>query len=108
MNKRQRKKHHLGEFVQLGFELRFCTPADWSDESQVAFWDACIGQVEALGLAVGGGTGVCWNVFVTGSRNHDSVTPAQRHALVGWLTAHPAVSEIRPGELEDAWYPRRR
>lgn len=106
MNRRQRKKHRRGEFQQLGFELRFCTPADWSDAEQTSFGDVCIRKVGAFELAVGGGTGVCWNVFVTGSRNRDSVTPAQREALLGWLAAHPAVSDIRPGELEDAWYPR--
>lgn len=105
MNKRQRKKHHLGEFQELGFALRFCTPGSWSDDEQGAFWRECISRVEALGLAVGGGSGECWDVFVTGLRGRDSVTSAQRQALLDWLAAHPHVSEIRGGELEDAWYP---
>ena len=105
MNKRQRKKYRLGEFRQLGFELRFCTPATWTDAEQGAFWDECIRQVEALRLAVGGGTGVCWEVFVTGLHDQDSVSPAQRQALLDWLAVHPAVSEIVAGQLEDAWHP---
>lgn len=104
MNKRQRKKHRLGEFQELGFELRFCTPATWSDAEQGTFWDACIGEVEALGLSVGGGVGTCWEVYVTGLKPRASVTPEQRSALMAWLTAHPAVSEVRAGALEDAWH----
>lgn len=71
----------------------------------MAFWDACIDQVEALGLAIGGGTGVSWEVYVQGLRNRDTVTPAQREALLAWLSAQPGVSEILAGPLEDAWYP---
>jgi uncharacterized protein YggL (DUF469 family) len=105
MNKRQRKKHRLGEFRQFGFELRFCTPKVWSGEDQGAFWHTCIARIEALGLSVGGGTGACWDVLVTGLRDRDTVTSEQRQALLAWLAARPDVSEIRAGELEDAWYP---
>jgi len=105
MNKRQRKKHRLGEFQQLGFELRFGTPQDWTDAEQNAFWDECIARVESLGLAVGGGAGVTWDVFVTALRDRGSVTSEQRASLLAWLAAHPGVSQIEAGSLEDAWYP---
>jgi hypothetical protein len=104
MNKRQREKHRLGEFQELGFELRFCTPAGWPDAQQLDFWDAAITQVEALGLSVGGGTGTCWDVYVTSLADRGTVTPAQRQALVDWLAAQPAVSELRASPLEDAWH----
>ena len=104
MNKRQRKKHRLGEYQELGFELRFCTPADWSGSQQLDFWDAAIRQIEALGLSVGGGTGTCWGVYVTTLAARGTVTSAQRQALADWLAAHPAVTDLRAGPLEDAWY----
>ena len=104
MNKRQRKKRRLGEFQELGFELQFCTPADWSEDEQLDFWDAAITQIEALGLSVGGGTGICWDVYVTTLSDRGTVTPVQRQALADWLMAQPAVSELRPGPLEDAWH----
>lgn len=104
MNKRQRKKHHLGEFQELGFELRFCTIASWTDAEQLCFWDECIGRVEALGLSVGGETGTRWGVFVSGLAARTGVTAAQRQALLDWLTVHPAVSDVRAGPLEDAWH----
>lgn len=103
MNKRQRKKHHLGEFQELGFELAFCTPVDWTDGQQLDFWNAAITQIEALGLSVGGGTGRCWDVYVM-SLARGTVTPSQRQGLVDWLAAQPAVSDLRAGALEDAWY----
>lgn len=104
MNKRQRKKHRLGEFQELGFSLRFCTPADWSEDQQLDFWGAAITQTEALGLSVGGGTGTCWDVNVTTLPARGTVTPAQRQGLVDWLTAQPAITELRAGPLEDAWH----
>ncbi|HSU17375.1 YggL family protein [Longimicrobium sp.] len=104
MNKRQRKKHRLGEFQELGFELRFCTPADWSEAQQLDFWDAAITRIEALGLSVGGGTGTCWDVYVMAFQERRTVTPALRQALVDWLAAQPAVSGLRAGPLEDAWH----
>lgn len=104
MNKRQRKKHRLGEFQELGFELRFHTPEHWTDDEQGAFSDACIRQVEALGLCVGGGTGTDWEVFVCGFAERATVTAAQRQTLIDWLAAHPDVSQIAAGPLVDAWW----
>jgi hypothetical protein len=104
MNKRQRKKHRLGEFQELGFELRFCTPEGWTDDQQLDFWDAAIAQIEALGLSVGGGTGTCWDVYVSSLSERGTVSPAQRLALVDWLVAQPGVSDVRAGALEDAWH----
>jgi hypothetical protein len=104
MNKRQRKKHRLGEFQELGFELRFCTPESWSEEGQYAFGDACIEQIEMLDLSVGGRAGICWDVYVSGLKERSTVTPPQRQALVDWLRAHPAVSNVQAGALEDAWH----
>jgi hypothetical protein len=104
MNKRQRKKHRIAEFQELGFALRFCTPASWSRGEQDAFWNECIRRVEDLGLALGGGTGECWDVFVTTLRERGSVTVEQRQALLEWLGAQPGISAIQAGGLEDAWY----
>lgn len=105
MNKRQRRKHRLGEFRELGFELRFSTPGSWSEEGQDVFREECIDQVEALGLAVGGGTGIHWGVFVTALRDRGTVTAEQRQALLRWLAGRPELSELHAGVLEDAWHP---
>lgn len=103
MNKRQRKKHRLGEFQELGFELRFCLPTDWSDAQEFAFWDSAIAEIERLELSVGGGAGACWEVYVTALLARGTVTPAQRQALVDWLATQP-VTGVYAGPLEDAWH----
>ncbi len=87
---------------ELGFTLRFQTPDRWSDDEHRAFWDACIGEVERLGLTIGGGSGPRWDVFVANREPRRTVTPAERESLVSWLTANPDVSELAAGPLEDA------
>jgi uncharacterized protein YggL (DUF469 family) len=87
---------------RFGFELSFRTPDGWDDAERMAFWDACIRHIEHLGLAVGGGTDLWWTVFVTSTREGNSVTPSQREALLAWLQAHPAVLQVLAGELVSA------
>jgi nicotinamidase-related amidase/uncharacterized protein YggL (DUF469 family) len=82
---------------ELGFRLRFQTPDRWSDAEHRSFWEACIGEVERLGLTVGGGSGPGWDLFVAGR-----VTPAKRANLLAWLAANPDVTELAAGALEDA------
>ena len=57
MNRRQRRKHRTGEFQELGFDLQFTTPAAWSDEQQLVFWNALIDEVEKRGMSIGGNSG---------------------------------------------------
>ncbi|MEQ1731030.1 MAG: YggL family protein [Vicinamibacterales bacterium] len=102
MNRRQRRKHRTGEFQELGFDLQFTTPAAWSDEQQLAFWNALIDEVEKRGMSIGGSSGEPWEVFVTGV-DHASVTPVERQAIVDWLTAREGVANLEAGPLEDAW-----
>jgi uncharacterized protein len=105
MNRRQRKKARLGEFIELGFELTFALPSAWSDADTDGFSDRAIDKIESLGLSVGGGTGHVWDVFVTAFAPRTSVTESQRQALLNWLNADPAVSALRVGPLSDAWRP---
>lgn len=104
MNERQRKKHRSGEYQELGFDLRFCTPAGWTESQQREFFDVVIARIEALGLAVGGGIGACWDVFVTSRAERGSVTPGQRLAIAEWLAAQTAISGLRAGPLVDSWH----
>ncbi|MFK7088628.1 YggL family protein [Chromobacterium violaceum] len=99
-NRRQRKKHHVGEFQELGFalEVRFHTELD--DAACDAWLDALIEVVERMGLAYGGGdTGGFVSTWERGS-----VTPAQRDALLAWARSYPAVAEAHASELLDAWH----
>jgi len=103
MNKRQRKKHRIGEFQELGFELTFQTPEGWTDAQQAAFWAALIAQAESGGLSLGGSSGASWTLFATGAGHRASATAEQRDALVAWLASQPGVDALQAGPLEDAW-----
>lgn len=99
-NRRQRKKHHAGEFTEFGFILsvQFATPLEAATrEHYVA---ALIEQVEALGLTYGGDES---NGFVT-TYTSGSVTLAQRDALLSWVSAYPAVAKADVSDLLDAWH----
>lgn len=102
-NRRQRKKHHAGEFQELGFAFRLGL-AQPLDQAQLdAFMDAAIDMFEAHGLEVGGGwASQSASGFVSAAKG--SVTEAQRAAVLAWLQAWPEVAQVRVGELQDAWY----
>ncbi|HEY9225640.1 MAG TPA: 50S ribosome-binding protein YggL [Gemmatimonadaceae bacterium] len=104
MNRRQRKKHRIAEFVELGFELKFALPSDWADDQVDVFWERAITTIESLGLGVAGGTGHDWGVFVTGLRERVSVSESQREALLAWLAEQPGVSSLVASQLRDAWH----
>ena len=103
MNRRLRKKHRVGEFTERGFELRFAIPTHWDETEQLRFWDRAIERIESLGLAVGGGVGTRWDVFVTRLADRGSVSRAQRQALMESLAADPDVSALHVGPLVNAW-----
>lgn len=99
-NRRQRKKHHAGEFQELGFSLsvRFTAPlAGAARDSYVA---ALIEHVEALGLTYGGDES---SGFIT-TYASGSVNLAQRDALLTWVQTYPVVASAEVSELLDAWH----
>ncbi len=104
MKKRLRKKLRLGEFQELGFEVRFRLPDDCTEADLDAFFDSFIAEaIEGNGLICGGRGGREWNIFV--SRHHrQSATENDRSAIAAWLEGHGHVAEIRIGPLADAWY----
>lgn len=101
MRRRVRKKLRLGEFREFGLELTFALPTDSSEAQLDAFWHELVEEVESRGLLVGGGSGQRWDAFVTRARG--SATEGDRDALRGWLEQHGLVTEVRIGELVDAW-----
>lgn len=99
-NRRQRKKHHAGEFTEFGFTLSVQFDAPLDEAARERYVTALIEQVEALGLTYGGDE--C-SGFVT-TYASGSVTMAQRDALQSWVTACPAVARAEVSELLDAWH----
>ena len=106
MKKRLRKKLHVGEFQELGFEVRFQVADNRSHDAFDAVADAFISQaIEAHRLVCGGGgKNPEWSVFVTRDAR-GSVTEEHRQAIARWLAARPEVNAVQIGPLVDAWYP---
>ena len=103
MNRRQRKKLRRGEFQECGFAVQFVLRTCETESQIDAFWDIAVAQIESLGLAIGGGTGRRWDVFVTTLSERGSVSKAKRAALNAWLENRPEVATLRVGALVDAW-----
>lgn len=106
-NRRQRKKLRLGEFRQLGFTLFLNFSAPLDDDAYQPFWDDLIGQIEALGLCVGGLGGSLPLTETEGfiaAEGNASVSPEQQASLLAWCSARPEVRQARAGELVDAWH----
>lgn len=104
MNKRLRKKLRIGEFRELGFELRLTLVPDLSEGAvQEALDDFMCDAIEDQDLAVGGGFGEHWNFFVTSMRP-GSVTDEQRERVLGWLEKDPRFARVEASPMMDAWY----
>ena len=106
MRKRLRKQLHVGEFQELGCEVRFRVADNLSHDAFDAVVDAFISQaIEAHGLLCGGGgKNPEWNVFVT-REGRGSVTEEHRQAIETWLVVCPEINTAQIGPLVDAWYP---
>jgi len=116
VNRRIRKKRHVGEFDYLGFEVvcRFDPPLIDVD----SFLDSFIAFAEANGYAIGGGIDQSqMGQFVTRVRRvrriganrfrwaEHSCTPADGDAVYDWLRARlPTSSTIGISELRGAWH----
>lgn len=104
MKRRLRKKKRVGEFQELGCDVKATLRDGLSDEEFIAFFDRWIDAVEARDLGFGGGgspTDFGGYVVRLGRR---SVTEDDRTALSTFLQADAAVVEYEIGELCDAWY----
>lgn len=105
MNRRQRKKNHVGEFARYGFEVRvdLGKPISFAHD---AFWDPLIEFIESKDLRFGGGENREGNVvgFITAMRGKRarSCTNKDRIAVARWLSQHPGVENTRTGPLVDA------
>jgi uncharacterized protein YggL (DUF469 family) len=106
MNKRLRKKKRIGEFQELGFEVSFDVSPKITIAQRNALLDAFITDaIEANGLLFGGGgADKNWEGFVTVDKRRGSATEVHRQSVRAWLEDQKAISNIKIGELRDAWH----
>lgn len=99
-SRRLRKKLHVDEFQELGFEVMFRLNAGLTTEQMGAFWDAFIGDaIEGNGLIYGGSTD-----GMACLRTRGSADESHREAVRAWLASRPEVSEAGVGPLIDVWH----
>ncbi len=100
-SRRLRKKLHLGEFQQLGFDVGLELSGSLSSQQIEQFWDAFIADaIEANHLLYGGGV----SGFVM-PEGRLSATASHQDVVRAWLQARPEVASVKIGPLADVWYP---
>ncbi len=101
-SRRLRKKLHLGEFQQLGFEVSITLKPNLEIDDLDRFLDEFIlHAIEKNDLAFGGGTD---SGFIT-TWKRGSASEAHRTIVENWLSRRQEVISATLGPLIDAWYP---
>jgi uncharacterized protein len=107
MRRRFRKKKHCGEFLELGFEVKFRFVPGLPDAERNETLDRFVTEaIEGNGLVIGGGGTVEMEFFVTLDKRGGSVTERQRQRVEDWLAKCPRITAPEVGPLRDAWHDR--
>jgi uncharacterized protein YggL (DUF469 family) len=104
LNRRQRKKFHLGEFQELMFSLRWTYHTILKEPEVYQFFDQFISMIEARNLSFGGGFGPEGGDGYVATLKRGTVSPEDRIPVLDWLRANPAVASADAGDLVDSWY----
>jgi uncharacterized protein len=104
-NRRQRKKLHLGEFQEFGFEASASFAQELEIDRRAALLDAFLEFIEAHGLLAAVSTNDAFDAYLISGAPHGSTTEADREIVQTWLAGRPDLTGIHVGELSDAWYP---
>jgi uncharacterized protein YggL (DUF469 family) len=104
MNKRLRKKHHLGEFKQLGFQVRADLRPDLADADLDAFFGRWLDVLEQRDLLFSGSAGLGKFEGLVMRAGRASATEEDRQAIGASLTGDPIFVRHEIDELSDAWH----
>lgn len=100
-SRRLKKKLHLGEFQQFGFEVSITLKPNLEIDDLDRFLEAFIlDAIEKNELAFGGG--IDCGFITTWKRG--SVSEAHRSIVENWLNLRQEVASVTLGPLVDAWY----
>lgn len=100
MKKRLRRKKHVCEFQEFGFEVEIGLRPGMNQGEVHAFTDRFIAIIEAHQLAFGGGIGATVSGFVTRFERGSE----DRACVIAFLASDFDVVRHEIGELRDAWY----
>ncbi|MFQ1650051.1 YggL family protein [Aeromonas veronii] len=103
-SRRLRKKLHVGEFQECGFELGFNFDPQQTDVDQAL--DRWIEFVEAQGWCFGGGGDMTSHVIAgyLCQFARSTLTDADREQAACWLASQPWVISHQIAPLSDVWY----
>lgn len=104
LKRRLRKKFHLGEFQEFGFEISVNFKKGIDEIQFNKFWHDIIGEIENAGFLCGGsGDYNRWQVFVTSKKKFTSPTNEEQKKIRIWFENRWEVKDCKIGELLDAW-----
>ena len=99
-SRRLRKKLHIGEFKEEGFEVNFRFKVGLTHEEQLETLMKFITEaIESRNLLFGGGE----NGYIT-KVGRGSTTEEDRKAVGSWLASCTSIEQVQVRENEDAWY----
>lgn len=102
-SQRLRKKLRVDEFKEFGFLITFSLSSEIDGKSENAFVDRFLAEaIEANGLVFGGGIGETTEGFATLNKRGTAIEE-HRQQVKNWLSAQAEVSNIKVGELQNAW-----
>ena len=104
-NRRQRKKLHLGEFQEFGFEATAKIALGVNTDVRGALLDEFLEFIEANGMMAAASTNEGFDAYLISSAARGSTTEDHRQLVWEWLANRPDLTEARVGELSDAWHP---
>ena len=103
-NRRLQKKLYLGDWAILGFEFSFKL-TDASDEQYEAFFNSLEELVNAEELYISlDNNSEAFEGSVTSAHRYGNATEEDRAAIETLLKSHSIVSDVKVGELVDAFY----
>lgn len=104
-NRRQRKKLHIGEFRELGFEVSADLARQLDDEQREALLDAFLSEcIEANGMLAAAAVTHYLDCYIVVSSARGSATEEQRERVRAWLAGRSEFSAVTVGPLTDAWH----
>ena len=104
-NRRQRKKLHLGEFQEFGFEASANFAGELEIERRADLLDAFLEFIEANGLLAAVSTSDAFDAYLISGAPRGSTTEEDRRIVQTWLAGRPDLTAVHVGELSDAWHP---
>ncbi|HEX9961346.1 MAG TPA: 50S ribosome-binding protein YggL [Pyrinomonadaceae bacterium] len=104
LKRRFRKKFHVGECQEFGFEIFVSFKPQLIEAAFDEFLSDFIDLVEANKLLFSGGSKEnSWKGFITSAKKFASPAENDRQAIKDWLENRPEILETKVGEFLDAW-----